>query len=89
MPAASTTRQALKTLRGSRPKSAPTAGIECVTTAHKPPLRLADATAIDRAVSYRQFANLCVSSRRERLAPCHLDRFLRTEEIIARGSALQ
>jgi len=49
MPAASTTREALKNTRGSRPQSAPAAGIECVSTAHRPPSQLADATPIDSA----------------------------------------
>jgi hypothetical protein len=49
MPAASTTREALKTPRGSRPQSAPAAGIECVSTAHRPPSKLTDATPIDSA----------------------------------------
>ena len=35
--------------RGSRPQSAPAAGIECVSTAHRPPSQLADATPIDSA----------------------------------------
>jgi hypothetical protein len=38
-----------RTPRGSRPQSPPVAVIECVSTAHRPPSQLADATPIDSA----------------------------------------
>jgi hypothetical protein len=60
MPTASTTREALKNTTRLTAAISTTPGIECLTTTHKPPLRPADATPIDR---------LAIDVRRPAVAP--------------------